>query len=125
MIDEKKPVYMIGIVAKLVGVHPQTLRFYEKEGLITSARTEGQTRLYSEREFRKIRKIVYLTKKKGINIAGVKEILNMEEDVYNLLKTLKEFLQEERFEEFLKILKNVPFKSLDIEEIIKKLEEEV
>ncbi|HIC86785.1 MAG TPA: MerR family DNA-binding transcriptional regulator, partial [Aquificae bacterium] len=62
MIDEKKPVYMIGIVAKLVGVHPQTLRFYEKEGLITSARTEGQTRLYSEREFRKIRKIVYLTK---------------------------------------------------------------
>jgi len=125
MIDEKKPVYMIGIVAKLVGVHPQTLRFYEKEGLITSARTEGQTRLYSEREFRKIRKIVYLTKEKGINIAGVKEILNMEEDVYNLLKTLKEFLQEERFEEFLKILKNVPFKSLDIEEIIKKLEEEV
>ena len=121
MIDENKPVYMIGIVAKLVGVHPQTLRFYEKEGLIKTARTEGQTRLYSELEFRKIKKIVYLTKKKGINIAGVKEILNMEEDVYNLLKLLKKFLQEETFEEFLENLKNIHFKSLDIEEIIRKL----
>ncbi|HIP93345.1 MAG TPA: MerR family transcriptional regulator [Desulfurobacteriaceae bacterium] len=121
MIDEKKPVYMIGIVAKLVGVHPQTLRFYEKEGLIKAARTEGQTRLYSEIEFRKIKKIVYLTKEKGVNIAGVKEILKMEEDVYNLLKILKEFLQEETFEKFLDNLKNIHFKSLDIEEIIKKL----
>ena len=121
MIDEKKPVYMIGIVAKLVGVHPQTLRFYEKEGLIKAARTEGQTRLYSEIEFRKIKKIVYLTKEKGVNIAGVKEILKMEEDVYNLLKVLKSFLQEETFEKFLDNLKNIHFKSLDIEEIIKKL----
>jgi len=121
MIDEKKPVYMIGIVAKLVGVHPQTLRFYEKEGLIKAARTEGQTRLYSELEFRKIKKIVYLTKEKGINIAGVKEILKMEEDVYNLLKLLKRLLEEETFEEILENLKNIHFKSLDLEEIIKKL----
>ncbi len=121
MIDEKKPVYMIGIVAKLVGVHPQTLRFYEKEGLIRAARTEGQTRLYSELEFKKIRKIVYLTREKGINIAGVKEILNLEDDICNLLKLLKEFLQEETFNNFLKSLKKVHFKSLDIQEIIKKL----
>ena len=121
MIDEKKPVYMIGIVAKLVGVHPQTLRFYEKEGLIKAARTEGQTRLYSELEFRKIKKIVYLTKEKGINIAGVKEILKMEEDIYNLLKLLKRLLEEETFEEILENLKNIHFKSLDLEEIIKKL----
>ena len=121
MIDEKKPVYMIGIVAKLVGVHPQTLRFYEKEGLIKAARTEGQTRLYSELEFRKIKKIVYLTKEKGVNIAGVKEILKMEEDIYNLLKLLKRLLEEETFEEILENLKNIHFKSLDLEEIIKKL----
>jgi MerR family transcriptional regulator/heat shock protein HspR len=121
MIDEKKPVYMIGIVAKLVGVHPQTLRFYEKEGLIKAARTEGQTRLYSEREFRKIRKIVYLTREKGINIAGVKEILNLEEDILTIFNILKKFLDEETFESLLEALKETSFKSLDFEELLKKL----
>ncbi len=121
MIDEKKPVYMIGIVAKLVGVHPQTLRFYEKEGLIKAARTEGQTRLYSEREFRKIRRIVYLTREKGINIAGVKEILKLEEDILTIFTILKNMLDKETFESLLETLKETPFKSLDFEELLKKL----
>ncbi len=121
MIDEKKPVYMIGIVAKLVGVHPQTLRFYEKEGLIKAARTEGQTRLYSEREFRKIRKIVYLTREKGVNIAGVKEILKLEEDILTIFTILKNMLDKETFESLLETLKETPFKSLDFEELLKKL----
>ncbi len=121
MIDEKKPVYMIGIVAKLVGVHPQTLRFYEKEGLIKAARTEGQTRLYSEREFRKIRRIVYLTREKGINIAGVKEILKLEEDILTIFTILKNMLDKETFESLLETLKETSFKSLDFDELLKKL----
>ncbi|WP_297446268.1 MerR family transcriptional regulator, partial [Desulfurobacterium sp.] len=86
MIDKDTPVYMISIVAKIAGVHPQTLRFYESEGLIKPSRTEGKTRLYSERDLVRIKRIVSLTRERGVNVAGTSIILKMEDDIERLFE---------------------------------------
>ncbi|RJQ31003.1 MAG: MerR family transcriptional regulator [Peptococcaceae bacterium] len=69
---------MISVAARLAGAHPRTLRIYESFGLITPARTEGNTRVYSENDIIAVRKIRYLTRKRGVNLAGIKIILEME-----------------------------------------------
>jgi MerR family transcriptional regulator/heat shock protein HspR len=74
---KKKPLYMISVVAEMFDVHPQTLRTYEREGLIRPARTEGNTRLYSEEDLDRIDLILRLTNELGVNLAGVEVILNM------------------------------------------------
>lgn len=72
-----EPVYMISVVAKVLEIHPQTLRQYEREGLITPARSDGRIRLYSQRNIDEIKAILELTRDLGVNIAGADIILNM------------------------------------------------
>ncbi len=83
-VDKKKPLYQISAVARMLGVHPQTLRLYEREGLIKPARSEGNTRLYSEEDVERLRTIVSLTRELGVNLAGVEIILRMKEQIEEL-----------------------------------------
>ena len=74
-----EPMFLISVVAKILDIHPQTLRQYEKEGLIEPSRTNGKTRLYSQRDVDKIRSILKLTRDLGVNLAGVDIILRLKE----------------------------------------------
>jgi MerR family transcriptional regulator, heat shock protein HspR len=75
---DDRGVYIISVAAELAGVHPQTLRIYERKGLLRPARTAGNTRRYSERDIERLRAIHELTHKRGVNLAGVKMIVEME-----------------------------------------------
>lgn len=77
MTDRGKPLYMIGVVAEMLRLHPQTLRTYEKKGLIRPSRTVGKTRLYSSEDVEDIARLVRLTRDLGVNLAGVEIILKM------------------------------------------------
>jgi MerR family transcriptional regulator, heat shock protein HspR len=72
---------MISVVAERYGIHPQTLRLYEREGLIKPARSTGNTRLYDEEAIRRLEIILALTRDLGVNLAGVEVILNMKEQM--------------------------------------------
>lgn len=74
-----EPVFLISVVAKILDIHPQTLRQYEKEGLIEPSRTDGKMRLYSQRDMDKIKSILKLTRDLGVNLAGVDIILRLKE----------------------------------------------
>jgi len=76
-----EPVYLISVVANMLNIHPQTLRQYEKEGLVTPSRTGGKMRLYSQRDIDKIKMILKLTRELGVNIAGVDIILQLKEKI--------------------------------------------
>lgn len=75
---EDRPVYMISVAADLAGVHPQTLRIYERKRLINPQRSAGNTRLYSEADIARLRLIQQLTQDEGVNLAGVERILDMQ-----------------------------------------------
>ena len=81
-------VYIISVAAELAGVHPQTLRTYERKGLLTPKRTAGGTRRYSERDVARVRLIQQLTQDEGINLAGVLRILELEDDIERLQQRL-------------------------------------
>ncbi|WP_456395361.1 heat shock protein transcriptional repressor HspR [Desulfurobacterium sp.] len=123
MKDEHTPVYMISVVAKLVGVHPQTLRFYENEGLLKPSRTEGKTRLYSEADLKRVRRIVSLTRDRGVNVAGVEIILTMEDELDRLFEMLSQFLDEALKEALIKKLEEEQFKELNVKRFIEILSE--
>lgn len=76
---EDLPVYVISIAAELADLHPQTLRTYEREGLISPHRTEGGTRRYSERDVERLKFIKHLTQEEGLNLAGVRIVLDLGE----------------------------------------------
>ena len=76
-----EPVYLISIVAKILDIHPQTLRQYERENLVCPARTNGRIRLYSQRDIDRIKLILRLTRELGVNLAGVDIILRLKENV--------------------------------------------
>jgi len=76
-----EPVYLISIVAKILDIHPQTLRQYERENLICPSRSNGRIRLYSQRDIDKIKLILRLTRELGVNLAGVDIILRLKENV--------------------------------------------
>ncbi|GAB4437409.1 MAG: hypothetical protein Kow00120_04710 [Anaerolineae bacterium] len=82
--DLDEPVYAIGVVARLVNLHPQTLRNYEDEGLVVPQRSEGGFRLYSPRDLERLHKINRLTNDLGVNLAGVHVILNLTEQIETL-----------------------------------------
>jgi MerR family transcriptional regulator/heat shock protein HspR len=77
MAKKDKPLYMISVVAEMFNIHAQTLRTYEREGLIQPARTQGNTRLYSQEDLERVELILRLTNELGVNLAGVEVILNM------------------------------------------------
>ena len=76
-----EPVYLISVVAKVLSIHPQTLRQYEREGLIEPSRTDGKMRLYSEKDLDRIKMILRLTRDLGVNLAGVDVILQLKEQL--------------------------------------------
>ncbi len=78
---EERPVYVISVAAELVEMHPQTLRLYERKGLIRPKRSAGKTRLYSERDIERLREIRRLTQELGVNLAGVEEIMRLRERI--------------------------------------------
>jgi len=84
--------YMISVVAKSYGIHPQTLRLYEREGLLKPSRTEGNTRLYSEDDLRQLEVILNLTRELGVNLAGVEIILNMRAKMERMQEEVNEFV---------------------------------
>jgi MerR family transcriptional regulator/heat shock protein HspR len=81
MNNKKKPYYMISAVSRTYNIHPQTLRLYEKLGLLTPSRTEGNTRYYTDDNLDQLEVILNLTRNLGVNLAGVEVILNMRENV--------------------------------------------
>jgi len=81
---KKRPVYMIGIAAELIGVHPQTLRVYEQKGILCPRKSIKNTRLYSQEDVERGQRIQELTQELGINLPGVKLLLGLEERVEEL-----------------------------------------
>ena len=77
--DPERPVYVISVAATLVSAHPRTLRIYEDEGLLCPARTPTNIRLYSENDIRRITWIRHLTRERGVNLAGIKILFELEE----------------------------------------------
>jgi MerR family transcriptional regulator, heat shock protein HspR len=75
--DVDRPLYVISVAAELVDMHPQTLRLYERKGLIEPSRSAGKTRLYSQRDVEHLREIRRLTQELGVNLAGVEEIIRL------------------------------------------------
>lgn len=75
--DRDRALYVISIAAELAGVHPQTLRMYERKGLLSPARTEGRARRYSERDIEHVRLIQSLTQQEGMNLAGVQMVMEL------------------------------------------------
>lgn len=97
MSQNRPGVYRIGVIAERFGIHPQTLRMYEREGLLRPARTEGNTRLYDADTIERLEIILTLTRDLGVNLAGVEVILHMKErmtkmqgDVHNVLSVLRD-----------------------------------
>ena len=93
---------MISAVAERFDIHPQTLRLYEREGLLEPSRTEGNTRLYSEDDLRQLETILNLTRDLGVNLAGVEIILNMRlkmEQMQNEVSEFIEYVQREMVKE--------------------------
>lgn len=89
-----EPVYLISIVSKMLDIHPQTLRQYERENLICPSRSDGRIRLYSQRDVDKIKLILRLTRELGVNIAGVDIILRLRESLDNMEKEIAELRHE-------------------------------
>jgi len=88
-----KAAYMISAVAEQYNVHPQTLRLYEREGLLRPSRSEGNTRLYTDQDLERLEVILELTREMGVNLAGVEIILNMREKMAAMQKQIEEFIQ--------------------------------
>ncbi|ADN09641.1 heat shock protein transcriptional repressor HspR [Sulfurimonas autotrophica] len=89
-----EPVYLISIVAKILDIHPQTLRQYERENLINPSRSDGRIRLYSQRDIDKIKLILRLTRELGVNLAGVDIILNLKETIDSMEKEIADLRHE-------------------------------
>ncbi|HWD38410.1 MAG TPA: helix-turn-helix transcriptional regulator [Fimbriimonas sp.] len=89
MRSENHPVYMIGVAAQLCGVHPQTLRQYERLGLVNPSRVGSKNRLYSESDIRRVRRVQRLTQEMGVNLAGVDLILRLLDDMEEMRKDLE------------------------------------
>jgi len=85
--------YMISAVAQKYNIHPQTLRLYEREGLLKPSRTEGNTRLYSEQDLEQLETILSLTRDLGVNLAGVEIILNMRRKIEAMQLEVNEFME--------------------------------
>lgn len=86
-----EPVYLISAVAQILEIHPQTLRQYEREGLIKPSRTNGKIRLYSQRDIDHIKYVLTLTRELGINLAGVDLILQLNKKIDNLEESLEKY----------------------------------
>lgn len=90
---DQTPVYVISVAAYLSGLHPQTLRQYDRLGLVTPARTSGRNRLYSARDIERLREVTRLSES-GLNLEGIRRILDLEEEVQMLRRRIDELTQD-------------------------------
>lgn len=90
--DPKRGLYMIGVVAARYEIHPQTLRLYEREGLLLPSRTEGKTRLYSDEDLERLEFILSLTRDLGVNLAGVEVVLNLRDRMQGMQEEMQKRL---------------------------------
>lgn len=93
MTDKDEPLYLISIVSRMLNVHPQTLRLYEREGFIKPTRTNGKTRLYSRNDIKQLETILTFTRELGVNLAGVEVILELKKKLEALQKERDELLK--------------------------------
>jgi MerR family transcriptional regulator/heat shock protein HspR len=91
--SDDRAVYIISVAAELAGVHPQTLRIYERKGLLRPARTAGNTRRYSDRDIARLRMIQDLTQR-GINLAGVKMIIELQSEIRRTRRRIEQLREE-------------------------------
>ena len=91
--ERGKAYFMISAVAQRYDIHPQTLRLYEREGLLKPSRTEGNTRLYSEEDLERLETILSLTRDLGVNLAGVEIILNMRTKIEQMQSEVNQFME--------------------------------
>jgi MerR family transcriptional regulator/heat shock protein HspR len=89
-----KAAYMISAVSERYGIHPQTLRLYEREGLLRPSRSDGNTRLYTDEDLDRLEVILKLTRELGVNLAGVEIILNMREKMAEMQRQMEEFVRQ-------------------------------
>ena len=89
-----KAAYMISAVSEKYGIHPQTLRLYEREGLLKPSRSEGNTRLYTDEDLVRLEVILELTRELGVNLAGVEIILNMREKMAAMQQQIEQFVAQ-------------------------------
>jgi MerR family transcriptional regulator/heat shock protein HspR len=85
--------YMISAVAEMYNIHPQTLRLYEREGLLVPSRSDGNTRLYTQADLEQLETILNLTRDLGVNLAGVEIILNMRKRMEEMQKEMQAFVE--------------------------------
>lgn len=132
--EGSKKFYHISAVAQMYDIHPQTLRLYEREGLLKPSRSDGNTRLYSEDDLRQLEFILSLTRDLGVNLAGVEVIINMKQKMDQIESEVNEFLvyikkefvegQEDEFEQRRRsLIRITPGKIVKIERIEKKKDE--
>jgi MerR family transcriptional regulator, heat shock protein HspR len=88
----RKAAYMISAVAEQYQIHPQTLRLYEREGLLKPSRSDGNTRLYTDDDLERLEVILKLTRDLGVNLAGVEIILNMREKMAGMQRQIEDFV---------------------------------
>jgi MerR family transcriptional regulator/heat shock protein HspR len=93
MKNRSKAAYMISAVAEQYAIHPQTLRLYEREGLLAPSRSEGNTRLYTDEDLERLEVILQLTRELGVNLAGVEIILNMREKMEAMQRQMEGFIE--------------------------------
>ncbi len=98
MVARGHKLYMISVVSEMLGVHPQTLRIYEREGFIRPKRSGGNTRLYSEEDVEKLEMVLRLTRELGVNLAGVEVILSMREKMEQMQREMEETIGQLREE---------------------------
>ena len=91
---DDQPRYVISVAAQVLGVHPQTLRLYEREGLVEPGRTGGKIRLYSEHDLERVRFVMRLTNDLGVNLAGAEAILNMRERMVEMRREMERMRRE-------------------------------
>ncbi len=89
-----EPVYLISVVASMLDIHPQTLRQYEREGLVEPSRTQGRMRLYSQRDIDRMKLILRLTRQLGVNLAGVDIILQLKEQIDQMQSDIDQLREE-------------------------------
>jgi MerR family transcriptional regulator, heat shock protein HspR len=110
--DDDRGVYMISVAAELAGMHPQTLRIYESRGLIQPKRSPKNTRLYSDADVKRLRRIQELTTELGMNLAGVEKVFELEQELARMRRRLRNLerqadrVQEELAEELDRVRKS-------------------
>jgi MerR family transcriptional regulator/heat shock protein HspR len=93
MAEDQQPLFTISNIAKMLAIHPQTLRLYERHGFIKPSRTRGNTRLYAQQDIEQIRAILHLTRTLGVNLAGVEIVLQMQHKLAKVQREIEDLRQ--------------------------------